>query len=72
MLGVHLGRDYNSTPPQRYPPWLKELIRTIYGLIRPNRVLNLGGYLWGGGGGYYCNPLPRDTTIHNSILDACT
>ena len=42
-------RDYNSTPPKGTPPGFKEVMRTIQGLIRPNRVLNLGGvYLWGG------------------------
>ena len=38
-----LGWDYNSTPPKVPPPGFKELIRTIWGLIRPG-VLNLG---WG-------------------------
>ena len=40
---MYLVRDYNSTPPKGTRPGFQELIRTIQGLIRPNRVLNLGG-----------------------------
>ena len=35
--------------PQRSPPGFKELIRITWSLIRPNRVLNLGGGTFGGG-----------------------
>ena len=29
------------------PPHVKELIMTIWSLVRPHRVLNLRGYIWG-------------------------
>ena len=52
-------RSYNTTPQVYPPPRFKELIRTIWSLIRPNRVLNLGRVVYicgGGGGGYMSNP----------------
>ena len=34
-------------PPKVPPPGFKELIRTIWGSIRPNRIRSLGGTFWG-------------------------
>ena len=36
-------RGFEWYPPQTYAPRVKELITTMEGLIRPKRVLKLGG-----------------------------
>ena len=48
VFWVSLLLGVTKQPPQMYPPpGFKELMRTIWSLIRPNRVLNFLGYIWG-------------------------
>ena len=68
MSAEPVVRDYNAILSKVFPPGFKELMKTIQGLIRLNRVpIFWGGvYLWGEGG-FCCNP---DIGCTKSIVQA--